>query len=300
MSAICQFNQYGHCKVGSKCDKFHTTVTCNNFPCQDNECSKRHPKLCMYFSAYGRCMFGDECSFLHYSDSRVDPTASDGLQQVVQAVSELKNEVRNLRLEVDKLGNENRHLLEKIKDLKEEIDVDRVIRSSPAHVTRPEVDSTSGDNQPEVDHEEIVQLFEDIVAALQQKDVTSVLDAMDGFATILTTAERLNEVDEVVTTLKCGGMNRLLHLQHHPLDDIRRKAVQILRVFYPDEDWDGEEGDNMPKAMENGTGKRGVNMTKAKVAVEDRTGKEGVGYNGGKAKKSKSNPGRGRQNLRRK
>ena len=288
MSAICQFNQYGHCKLGSKCDKFHTILTCDNFPCQDSECSKRHPKLCVYFSAYGRCMFGDKCSFLHYSFGRVDHTASDGLQEFVLAVSELKNEVRTLRLEVDKLRNENRHLLEKTKDLKEEIDVERVIRSSSAHVTRPEVDSTSGDNQPKVDHDEIVQLCEDIVAALQQRDATSVQDALGGIATILTTAERLNEVDMVATTLEeCGGMNRLQHLQHHPLEDVWRKAVKILTVFYPDE----FEID-----------KEGVNMTEAKVSLENGSGKAGAGYSGGKAwtrRKSKSNPGRGQQNSRR-
>ena len=68
MSVVCQFNQHGHCKFGSKCDKFHTIATCANFPCQqDSECNMRHPRLCKYFSAYGRCMFADKCSFLHYS-----------------------------------------------------------------------------------------------------------------------------------------------------------------------------------------------------------------------------------------
>ena len=40
-------------------------------------------------------------------------------------MSELKEEVKTLRIEVDRLG---KHLLGMIKDLKEEIDVDRVGR----------------------------------------------------------------------------------------------------------------------------------------------------------------------------
>ena len=136
MSVICPFNQYGHCKYGSECDKIHTTVTCDNFPCHDRECSKRHPQLCKYFSVYGRCMFTNRCSFLHYSFGKGDNNPSIGLQQFTQAVSELREEVRTLRQEVDRLGSVNQqHLLEMIKDLKEEIDVDRVMRQEKENGT---------------------------------------------------------------------------------------------------------------------------------------------------------------------
>jgi hypothetical protein len=136
MSAICSFNQYGHCKYGSECGKIHTTVTCDNFPCQDSECSKRHPQLCKYFSVYGRCMFANKCSFLHYSFGRGDDNPINGLQEFTRAVSELREEVRTLRQEVDRLGSVNQqHLLEMIKDLKAEIDVDRVMRQEKENGT---------------------------------------------------------------------------------------------------------------------------------------------------------------------
>ena len=67
MSVVCQYNQYGHCKFGRKCGKLHTVDTCDSFPCQINECSKGHPKLCQYFSMYDWCRYADKCSFLHYS-----------------------------------------------------------------------------------------------------------------------------------------------------------------------------------------------------------------------------------------
>ena len=74
-----------------------------------------------------------------------------------------------LRNEIDRLGNASnaqlsdhsmnqRHLLEMIKDLKEEIDEDKANRASSAHVIKPEADSISIGNQPEADHGEIVHL----------------------------------------------------------------------------------------------------------------------------------------------
>ena len=121
MSAICQFNQYGHCKYGTRCDKFHTTTTCDSFPCENSECGKRHPKLCQYFAVYGWCRFAERCSFLHYNSSRcVHSSTSQGLQEVVQAMSELKNEIKTLRLEVDKLESQNQNLVESIRQLNRE------------------------------------------------------------------------------------------------------------------------------------------------------------------------------------
>ena len=119
---------------------------------------------------------------------------SDEVQEIVQMVSELREEVKTLRDEIDRLGKvsdaqfsdhsiNQKHLLEMIKDLKEEFDVDRVIRGqsdnrdSSAHVTRPEEDSTSGDNRPKVDSKEIVHLCEELVAA---RDVMTICDALDG------------------------------------------------------------------------------------------------------------------------
>ena len=107
-------------------DKIHTTVTCNNFPCQDSECTKRHPRVCKNFAVNGHCMFAERCSYLHYSCTRGEHTANDGLHEIMQAVSALREEVNTLRLEVDRLvrGTDakssdlnHNHLLEMIKDL---------------------------------------------------------------------------------------------------------------------------------------------------------------------------------------
>ena len=70
------------------------------------ECRKRHSELCQYFTIYGWCRFANKCSFLHFSLSigrGGDHTTRDGIQEVVHAMGEVKNEIETLRLEVDML-----------------------------------------------------------------------------------------------------------------------------------------------------------------------------------------------------
>jgi hypothetical protein len=92
-------------------------------------------------------MFAESCSYLHNSFNRGDHTSSDGLHEIVQAVSVLREEVKTLRLEINRLLNVNqKRLLEVIKDLKEEFDVDKIkrlgndSRVSLEHMTRPKVE----------------------------------------------------------------------------------------------------------------------------------------------------------------
>ena len=54
----CKFLLQNNCKFGSS-GKNHNGV-----------CSFAHPRLCIYFQAYGRCKKGDNCDFLHISNNR--------------------------------------------------------------------------------------------------------------------------------------------------------------------------------------------------------------------------------------
>ena len=119
MAAICQFHQHGHCKFADKCVKIHTSATCDSFPCQDRGCPKRHPRMCKYYAMYGRCVYAERCSFLHFPFSGGEQIASQEVHAIEQEVYELREEVKHLREEV-------KHMLSLIKDLKEEIDVERV------------------------------------------------------------------------------------------------------------------------------------------------------------------------------
>jgi hypothetical protein len=145
---ICKFNQYGFCKFLSKCRKQHINDICSNSQCNSNTCLLRHPRVCKYFSNYQRCKFAEQCAYLHHSIT-IAETSSAEVQAHTQEVSELREQVKNLRVEVknlsveiDRLGKgtdarlkdaytNQQHLLGMIKDLKEELDVDKAKRVSP-------------------------------------------------------------------------------------------------------------------------------------------------------------------------
>jgi hypothetical protein len=112
MAAICQFHQHGHCKFAEKCVKIHSSVTFDNFPCQDRECPKRHPRMCKYYAMYVRCVYAEWFSFLHFSFSGGEQTAGHRVHAIEEEVYELREEVKNLREEV-------KHMLGMVKDLKE-------------------------------------------------------------------------------------------------------------------------------------------------------------------------------------
>ena len=97
MAAVCQYHQHGHCKFADKCDKIHTNKTCDSLPCKVYECPKRHPRMCKYYALYGRCVYAERCSFLHFRFSGGEQTASHGVQAIEQEVYELREEVQNLR-----------------------------------------------------------------------------------------------------------------------------------------------------------------------------------------------------------
>ena len=55
--SICHKFQYGYCKYLDRCRKLHFIEVCENENCKIEIYNKRHPKICQYFSVYGRCKF---------------------------------------------------------------------------------------------------------------------------------------------------------------------------------------------------------------------------------------------------
>ena len=144
-----------------------------------------HPRKCKNYEVYGPCQFADRCSYLHVSFSGRDMMAS----------------------EVNKMKEEEKILLEKIKDLNEEFDMDSatMVQSdnnvSRAHVTRPEVDSTSNKTVKQTVHLSSKPFFNLLTA----KDDMTDNAILDGIANILATAQQLNETDKVaIMDEKCG------------------------------------------------------------------------------------------------
>ena len=77
---FCKFHQYGRYKFYLNCRHFHTQDTCFVQGCDTKSCTKRHPRLCLYYSTFNHSSFGSTCSYLHvdlknYSDliTKLDP-----------------------------------------------------------------------------------------------------------------------------------------------------------------------------------------------------------------------------------
>ena len=47
---VCKHFKYGFCKFGEKCNKQHLKEICQTEDCNLKTCSKRHPKICKFFS----------------------------------------------------------------------------------------------------------------------------------------------------------------------------------------------------------------------------------------------------------
>ena len=62
---VCKFHQYGHCKYGSSCRRFHTENSCSDTNCDKTLCTLRHPRSCKHLSRHGHCQFGAGCSYSH-------------------------------------------------------------------------------------------------------------------------------------------------------------------------------------------------------------------------------------------
>ena len=236
MSAICQFNQYGYCKYGTRCDKFHTTTTCDSFPCENSECGKRHPKLCQYFAVYGWCRFAEKCSFLHYNSSRcVHSSTSQGLQEVLQAMSELKNEFQTLRLEVDRLGRQNRNMVESMRQLNREEDTGHEDEDL-LDEARVEVKASRVESKEELDAEpepSVEEYCDELVRGRYEEGYDSVSDercisVLVGIITIL----NAHKNGEVIGKIKKSGcLNKIRQLQDHSNDGISYRAQIILMSF---------------------------------------------------------------------
>ena len=111
----CKFHQYGYCKFGLTCRKFHTPHTCQQPQCSDKTCLHRHPRKCKYFTNFGSCKFGDDCSFSHksetsngFSKKTIDMLKSE-LQSVKDSLKEKEIEIADLVSRVSTLESTSRN-----------------------------------------------------------------------------------------------------------------------------------------------------------------------------------------------
>ena len=123
-TTICLHHQHGHCKYGVHCRNLHTTETCDNFPCTTTTCSKRHPKICRFFSIYGRCKFNDSCSYLHKHGD-------------IEKTGQLEKEIENLKAEIKLLIT----VVDNLKDMISSLS--KALNPTPVTFKSPSVSDTS-------------------------------------------------------------------------------------------------------------------------------------------------------------
>ena len=106
---VCKYNQTGFCKYRQQCKRQHIPDICTTFPCTNNMCYLRHPRICKYYSEFGSCQFGDGCLYLHRSRFLTLENDMSILKSEIQELKRKNTELENLmnklnREELQKLG----------------------------------------------------------------------------------------------------------------------------------------------------------------------------------------------------
>ena len=104
---VCKYFNSGYCKFKGDCKYTHPKVNCAQIECKNKRCHKRHPKKCRYGD---NCRRKSSCLYKHDLPSTPKPQSQEvGLSEVVK-----------LKLEVEKLKEENKQKLHDIKVLTDE------------------------------------------------------------------------------------------------------------------------------------------------------------------------------------
>ena len=93
---LCPFNKFGYCRYLDTCRKKHTKDICEIPQCEVNKCSKRHPRTCKYYQEYGRCKFGEDCSYKHNKNE----TNSEIVKELENLKKKAEAEIESLKVKV--------------------------------------------------------------------------------------------------------------------------------------------------------------------------------------------------------
>ena len=81
--------------------------------CEINTCKLRHPRVCNFYRDYGRCKFGEWCSFEHKEVDRTDKSMT--------MIEEIKKEVEDLKKTIEEKNDIINSLSEKIQAIETKV-----------------------------------------------------------------------------------------------------------------------------------------------------------------------------------
>ena len=84
--------------------KVHVNEMCNANLCKNNNCAKRHPRVCKYFASNNRCKFENRCAYIHPK------------RENMEHIDMLEREVNNLKLDIAKLTRQTELMAQKVKE----------------------------------------------------------------------------------------------------------------------------------------------------------------------------------------
>ena len=94
---ICIYEKFGFCRNGSGCKFTHPTLVCDDQNCNIQECTKRHPQACRFFTHLKYCKFGDSCKFLHQMkpDDKISKEEYNTLKGKYDALEEKYSKIQD-------------------------------------------------------------------------------------------------------------------------------------------------------------------------------------------------------------
>ena len=112
---VCLHFKHGYCKFKELCRKRHYTEICNEKDCEMKKCLKRHPTVCRYYQAYGRCKFAEYCQFKHIStnfesEQEVANDLKIKMTDCMEKVASLENIIKKRDCEIDLLNKNVKEL----------------------------------------------------------------------------------------------------------------------------------------------------------------------------------------------
>ena len=93
---ICKYNQSGFFRFKERCRKTHEHIMCKNHTtCNEKDCIKRHPKLCINMNKAEGCRFKEDCAYRHNDSNSTQQKEIN--EAVAVVVSKHNDEIKVLQ-----------------------------------------------------------------------------------------------------------------------------------------------------------------------------------------------------------